>query len=386
MPSDNICIKAPNLQPDHLAVVKYLSPAPDIILLNEKSQAGAGHPSVYRNSSPQPFPFASCANCIKAPLFWMGCQSWKPLSSPLGYTRNFTCSLLPKITHKLKPRVISWKANPAKGMPCLAINEGNQQQDDNMSRDRAFLCSQELHMHLAPCQCFRSLFSLILRDSGWDIYCWLSYLVVNHKTEAGGAKARGKEGEWTMKLSSSPGAAVSPLATPHSLPSCFLWLCPFLSTSESSTYCLVGLGHGQDYGKHTDQLENGSKEEPVAQHILQERGLRDFRWGEIQLCSHSQCTFLLYCSQKDWLLQEGEYRAIFCIILSGIHFVLPKNDRLPRYSWSTGAITKRIRKAVFNLGVCLLSTCLQKQLSSLGIRPFVSEEQTKKKWTMLMKQ
>lgn len=209
MPSDNICIKAPNLQPDHLAVVKYLSPAPDIILLNEKSQAGAGHPSVYRNSSPQPFPFASCANCIKAPLLWMGCQSWKPLSSPLGYTRNFTCSLLPKITHKLKPRVISWKANPAKGMPCLAINEGNQQQDDNMSRDRAFLCSQELHMHLAPCQCFRSLFSLILRDSGWDIYSWLSYLVVNHKTEAGGAKARGKEGEWTMKLSSSPGASYS---------------------------------------------------------------------------------------------------------------------------------------------------------------------------------
>lgn len=99
---------------------------------------------------------------------------------------------------------------------------------------------------------------------------------------------------------------------------------------KSTTHCLVGLGHGQDYGEHTDQLENGSKEEPIAQHVLHERGLRDFRWGEIQLCSHCQCTLLLYCSPEDWLLQGERHRAIFGMILSGICFLLSKSDRFPQ--------------------------------------------------------
>lgn len=55
----------------------------------------------------------------------------------------------------------------------------------------------------------------------------------------------------------------------------------------------MGFGHWQDYGQHTDKLENGSKEESVAQHILHKRGLRDFGWGEIQLSSHRGCTLLL---------------------------------------------------------------------------------------------
>lgn len=175
-----------------------------------------------------------------------------------------------------------------------------------------------------------AFFTDIKGDPGSDICSWLSYLVVNHRTEAGGGKGRGKEGERTMKLSSTPGTAVSPLATQHSLPSCFLWPCPLISILESTPYSLVGLGDGQDYGQHTDQLENGPKEESIAQHILHERGLRDFRGGEIQLCSHCQCTLLLCCSQEGWLLQGEKHRAIFGIILPGIHFLLSKSDRLPQ--------------------------------------------------------
>lgn len=52
-----------------------------------------------------------------------------------------------------------------------------------------------------------------------------------------------------------------------------------LCTSGLRLLCLrlMGLGNGYDDGQDTDELEDGSQEEPVAQQVLQKGGLRHLR-------------------------------------------------------------------------------------------------------------
>lgn len=48
----------------------------------------------------------------------------------------------------------------------------------------------------------------------------------------------------------------------------------------------MGLGNGYNNGQDTDELEDGSQEESVAQQVLQEGGLRHLGRREVQVGGH----------------------------------------------------------------------------------------------------
>lgn len=150
--------------------------------------------------------------------------------------------------------------------------------------------------------------------------------MVNHK--AGGGKARGKEGDWTMKLWPIPGAAVSPLATQFP-PILFSLALPiYINIKEHyslpcGTWTRAGWWPAhRSAGKWLQRRVHSVAHSPWTW----AQGSQVGRNPTLQPLS---VHLLLYCSQEHWLLQGGKYRANFCIILSGICFLLPKNDRLP---------------------------------------------------------
>lgn len=55
---------------------------------------------------------------------------------------------------------------------------------------------------------------------------------------------------------------------------------------DLDTYVLVSFGSWEDDGQDADELEDGSQEQTVAQHALQERGLGNLRRGQVQVCRH----------------------------------------------------------------------------------------------------
>lgn len=46
------------------------------------------------------------------------------------------------------------------------------------------------------------------------------------------------------------------------------------------------LGCGEDDSQDADELKDGAQEQPVAQHALEEGGLRDLRGGQVQIGRH----------------------------------------------------------------------------------------------------
>lgn len=115
--AENISWTSVSKHPDHLAALKYLSPAPKTFfsLMTKARQMqdipqsrGTAHLN-FNFTSTFSFQLLLCQLHQRTLGHWMGCQSWKLLSSPLGYTGNLTCTLLPEITHKLEPRVLSWR-------------------------------------------------------------------------------------------------------------------------------------------------------------------------------------------------------------------------------------------------------------------------------------
>lgn len=62
------------------------------------------------------------------------------------------------------------------------------------------------------------------------------------------------------------------------------------------TYVLVSLGSREDDGQDADELEDGSQEQPVPQHALQEGGLGDLRGRQVQVCRHDAHPLLCQAS------------------------------------------------------------------------------------------
>lgn len=59
-----------------------------------------------------------------------------------------------------------------------------------------------------------------------------------------------------------------------------------ISDPALDTYMLVSFGSWEDDGQDADELEDGSQEQTVAQHALQERGFGDLRRRQVQVCRH----------------------------------------------------------------------------------------------------
>lgn len=213
-----------------------------------------------------------------------------------------------------------------------------------------------------------TFFTDIQRDPGPGTCSWLSNLGVNKKTKAGVGKARRKEREWTMKLSSIPGAdhcvSISCSKFPPTLFS--LTLPIYVNIKEHyllpyETLKLAGLWLAHRWaGKWLQRRVRSVTHSPW----MWAQGFQVGRNPTQQpLWVHPSSPLML--SRRLVTTRGGKKRGIICNVLSGIHFPLPKNYRLPHAAFFKTPLIYRPHNKEGN-EICILfgslsfTTCLRK--------------------------